>query len=161
MATISAYQTAKGKRYRVRYRTPEHKTTDKRGFRTKRDADLFAASIEVSKARGEFVSASASRATVAELGKAWLPTKEAALKPSMYRTLASAWSVYVEPRWGSVALGMLSTPMWQRGLLRSRLVLLSRAGARSGGSRRTRPSRRVPRRSSGLMACSPQSSTWR
>ena len=41
MGTIEAYETARGKRYRVRYRTPDHRQTDKRGFRTKRDADLF------------------------------------------------------------------------------------------------------------------------
>ncbi len=53
MGTIEAYETANGKRYRVRYRTPDHRQTDKRGFRTKREADLFLATIEVSKA-GEY-----------------------------------------------------------------------------------------------------------
>ena len=53
MATISSYTTASGKRYRVRYRTPEHRQTDKRGFKTKREAEAFAASVEVAKMRGE------------------------------------------------------------------------------------------------------------
>ena len=47
MATISSYTTASGKRSRVRYRTPEHRQTDKRGFKTKREAEAFAASVEV------------------------------------------------------------------------------------------------------------------
>jgi hypothetical protein len=39
MATISKYQTATGATlYRVRYRTPDRGQTDKRGFKTKRDA---------------------------------------------------------------------------------------------------------------------------
>ena len=38
MGTIEACETARGKRYRVRYRTPDHRQTDKRGFRTKREA---------------------------------------------------------------------------------------------------------------------------
>lgn len=53
MATISRYQTADGKRYRVRYRTPDNRQTDKRGFTTKKAAEAFAASVEVSKLKGE------------------------------------------------------------------------------------------------------------
>ncbi|WP_254783264.1 Arm DNA-binding domain-containing protein [Curtobacterium sp. MCBA15_007] len=55
MGSIEPYTTKAGRRYRVRYRTPERTHTDKRGFTTKRDAELFLASVEVSKARGEFV----------------------------------------------------------------------------------------------------------
>ncbi len=52
MATISKYQTASGATlYRVRYRTPDRVQTDKRGFKTKRDAEAFANSVEVTKAR--------------------------------------------------------------------------------------------------------------
>lgn len=100
MATISAYETAGGKRYRVRYRTPDHRQTDKRGFRTKRDAELFAASVEISKARGEFVDATAARATIRELGAAWLGS-QTHLKPSSYRPVEIAWRVHVEPKWGT------------------------------------------------------------
>ena len=49
MAQVVPYQTADGRRYRVRYRTPDRRQTDKRGFRTKREAELFAATVEVSK----------------------------------------------------------------------------------------------------------------
>jgi hypothetical protein len=66
MATISKYQTAGGATlYRVRYRTPDYRQTDKRGFRTKREAERFAATVEVSKMRGEYVAASSARVTVA------------------------------------------------------------------------------------------------
>ena len=52
MATISKYQTASGATlYRVRYRTPDNRQTDKRGFTTKRVAQAFANSVEVSKLR--------------------------------------------------------------------------------------------------------------
>ena len=57
MATIESYETKAGKRYRVRYRTPGRGQTDKRGFRTKRDAEAFAATVEVAKIRGEYVAA--------------------------------------------------------------------------------------------------------
>jgi hypothetical protein len=39
MAQVVGYQTTAGKRYRVRYRTPDRRQTDKRGFRTKREAE--------------------------------------------------------------------------------------------------------------------------
>jgi len=37
MGSVTPYETSRGRRYRVRYRKPDHKQTDKRGFRTKRD----------------------------------------------------------------------------------------------------------------------------
>lgn len=100
MATISSYTTAGGKRYRVRYRTPDHRQTDKRGFRTKRDAEAFAATVEVKKLTGEFIPESAGRITLAELAPAWLERKEALTAPSNYRTIESAWRVHVKPVWG-------------------------------------------------------------
>lgn len=99
MGSVAPYDTAKGKRYRVRYRTPERKQTDKRGFRTKRDAELFLASVEVSKARGEFVRPEDARETVGVLGPAWL-ANQTHLKPSSFRPLEIAWRLHVEPVWG-------------------------------------------------------------
>lgn len=119
MATVEAYSTKAGRRYRVRYRKPGTRaSTDKRGFRTKRDAELFAASVEVSKARGEFVDATAARATVGELGPEWLERK-AHRKPSTLRSLHTSWRVHVEPRWGSVAVADVTTTAvqaWVTGL---------------------------------------------
>ncbi|MBT8162728.1 site-specific integrase [Arthrobacter terricola] len=103
MATIESYETKAGRRYRVRYRKPDRSQTDKRGFRTKRDAELFLASVEVSKARGEFIDATAARALIGPLGAAWL-ARQTHLKPSSYRPVESAWRNHVEPRWGSVAV---------------------------------------------------------
>ena len=65
MATISRYETKSGATlYRVRYRKPDGKQTDRRGFKTKREAELFAATVEVAKAKGEYVSPSLGRVTV-------------------------------------------------------------------------------------------------
>lgn len=104
MATIEPYSTAKGeRRYRVRYRTPDRRQTDKRGFRTKRDAEAFAATIEVAKLRGEYIDPSAARATIGALGPGWL-ARRAHLKPSAHRVLDQAWRVHVSPRWADVAV---------------------------------------------------------
>ncbi|KHK98324.1 integrase [Microbacterium mangrovi] len=104
MGSVEPYETVKGRRYRVRYRTPENKQTDKRGFRTKRDADLFLASVELSKARGEFVDAAAGRVVLAELARGWLISQQAHLKPSSYAWVEGGWRVYVEPKWGAVRI---------------------------------------------------------
>lgn len=104
MGTIEPYETSAGRRYRVRYRTPNHKQTTKRGFRTKRDADLYLASVEVSKAKGEYIEASAARERVGTVGVVWL-ANQTHLKPSSLRPVEVAWRVHVEPVWGQVAVG--------------------------------------------------------
>lgn len=103
MATIEPYETTAGRRYAVRYRKPDRTQTKKRGFRTKRDAELFLASVEVSKARGEFIDATAAKAMIGTLGAQWL-ARQTHLKPSAYRPVESAWRNHVLPKWGSVAV---------------------------------------------------------
>jgi Arm DNA-binding domain len=76
MATISRYQTSSGATlYRVRYRTPGRGQTDKRGFKTKRDAQAFAEQIEVDKRRGLYVAPSDGRVKFGDLARAWLDSK--------------------------------------------------------------------------------------
>ena len=48
MGSVQSYESKSGRRYRVRYRRPDNKQTDKRGFRTKREAENFLASVETS-----------------------------------------------------------------------------------------------------------------
>lgn len=106
MATVSKYFSASGATlYRVRYRTPENKQTDKRGFKTKRDADAFAATVEVAKMRGEYISPSLSKTTIGALGPSWLERQKGHMKPSGFRSYESAWRVHVEPRWADTRIG--------------------------------------------------------
>lgn len=105
MATIERYQTKGGALWRVRYRTPDRKQTQKRGFGTKRDAELFAASVAVSKARGEYIGATAGRVLISELGPAWLDRQRGHMKPSGFRSYDSAWRNHVLPRWGDTRIG--------------------------------------------------------
>jgi integrase len=104
MGTISAYETAAGKRYRVRYRKPDHSQTDKRGFKTKRSAELFLASTEVRKATGEYIDAQAAKVTISTFGAEWLRT-QTHLKASSYNVVETAWRVHVQPVWGPRQLG--------------------------------------------------------
>lgn len=103
MATIEPYDTSSGRRYRVRYRTPERKQTTKRGFRTKRDAEQFLASTEVSKARGEYIDLTAGRATIGTLGPSWLG-RQSHLKPSSFRPVEASWRNHVLPAWGDARI---------------------------------------------------------
>jgi len=107
MGSITPYETVGGRRWRVRYRTPEHAQTDKRGFATKHAAQLYLANVEVAMATGAFVSANAARITVGELGVEWLANKQQALKPSSYHSIAVAWRVYVAPRWATTPVGAI------------------------------------------------------
>lgn len=99
MATISAYRTKRGTRYRVRYRTPDNRQTDKRGFKTRRAATDFLNSVEVSKLKGEFIEARRARATIDDLGPDWLAQK-VDIKVSTRAALESCWQVHVRPKWG-------------------------------------------------------------
>lgn len=99
MATVSPYETKDGRRYRVRFRTPDNRQSDRRGFRTKRDAEAFAATLEVSKLTGQYVDVGRARATIGDLGTQWLDDK-VGIKPSTRAALESAWRVHVQPRWG-------------------------------------------------------------
>jgi integrase len=105
MATIESYQTAGGATFfAVRYRKPDNKQTWKRGFTTKRDANAFAATVEVSKLKGEFVAVSTGRVTIGALGPAWLDRQRGHMKPSGFRSYESAWRVHVAPRWAAAAI---------------------------------------------------------
>lgn len=75
MATIEPYDTKSGRRYRVRYRTPDGRQTDKRGFTTKRDANLYAATVEVDKSRGSYVAPSASRRLFRDVATDWMASQ--------------------------------------------------------------------------------------
>ncbi|MCV7090215.1 site-specific integrase [Mycobacterium interjectum] len=110
MATISKYQISSGATlYRVRYRTPERGETSKRGFRTKRDAEAFANSVEVDKLTGSYVKPSLGRITIGELSADWLARKKEATAPSHYRMLESAYRVHVKPKWGSISVADVDT----------------------------------------------------
>ena len=104
MATVESYDTAHGKRYQVRDRTPQRTQTKKRGFKTKRDAQEFASTVEVEKMTGRYVAPSLGLITVGELAPAWLTRKDSDVAPSNYRMLESAWRIHVQPAWGATRI---------------------------------------------------------
>ncbi len=119
MGSVHTYPTASGKRYRVLYRKPDHSQGQKRGFTTKRDAELFLAEVEISKAKGDYVDPADARTTIGMLGADWLKT-QTHLKPSSFRPpVETAWRVHVEPEWGSRPVGSIrnsEVAAWVSGL---------------------------------------------
>lgn len=106
MGSIESYDTNSGRRYRVRYRKPDHSQTDKRGFRTKREAERFLATMEVSKARGAYLDPSLGRVTVERWMELWLATRQDLRATS--RTRASGIiSKHIVPTLGPIALADL------------------------------------------------------
>lgn len=81
MGSVEAYETARGRRYRVRYRRPDRTQTTKRGFATKREADNYLATVEVSKMRGEWLDPSRSKVSVADVAAEWI-AGQVQIKPS-------------------------------------------------------------------------------
>jgi integrase len=91
------------KLWRVRYRTPDRRQTDKRGFRTKREAEDFLATVEVAKMRGEWVDPTRSKVSVGEWSVAWFDA-QVQLKPTTLSGYRHALDKHVLPRWGPVRL---------------------------------------------------------
>lgn len=110
MATIEPYFLKSGaKRYRVRYRTPDRRSTDKRGFKTMRDAKAFAATVEASKLDGTFIPHAAANVTVGTISKIWREGL-AHLEAATQKSNESAWRVHVEPHWKNWPVGEITTP---------------------------------------------------
>ena len=107
MGSVSPYETAAGRRYRVRYRKPDHSQTDKRGFRTKKEAELFLASVEVTKAQGLYIDPSRSRMTVGEWFDVWMLSR-ADLRATSMERLEGIVAGHIKPTLGSYALAALS-----------------------------------------------------
>lgn len=130
MASITSYETDAGRRYRVRYRKPDRSQTQKRGFTTKRSAELFLATVEVSKAKGEFIDATAAKETIGTLGRDWLK-HQGHLKASSARPLEIAWRLHVSPVWASTPVSEVrysKVQEWVTGLPGSATTVLRAYG---------------------------------
>ncbi|MGK9222053.1 MULTISPECIES: tyrosine-type recombinase/integrase [unclassified Microbacterium] len=106
--SIEPYDTAKGRRYRIRYRKPDGTQTSKRGFKTQKEAKLRLADITVTKAKGDYVDPTAGRRTLTSYANTWKIERLAPLKPSSRHAMETAWRVHVEPKWGTRAVDRIT-----------------------------------------------------
>ncbi|GAA1469038.1 tyrosine-type recombinase/integrase [Microbacterium thalassium] len=100
MGSVESYESKAGRRYRVRYRRPDNKQTDKRGFRTKREAEAFLATVEASKLRGEWVDPARSRVRFGDVAEAWYDGK-ISVKATTRSGYRNSLDKHVLPKWGS------------------------------------------------------------
>ena len=108
MATVDAYDTKNGRRWRVIYRKPDGAQTSRRGFQRKRDArEWLAGHVTIAKATGTFFDPQAGRVTVGGLWPAWIAKKRVSSKASYVESLERAWRVHVEPKWGARRLSSI------------------------------------------------------
>jgi Site-specific recombinase XerD len=104
LGSIETYTVSAGRRYRVRYRDPEHRSREKNGFVRRRDAEDYLANVTVATNRGDYVDPRSAQITVGELGAAWI-ANQTHLKESTFTTVEIAWRVHIEPAWGSRRVG--------------------------------------------------------
>ena len=118
MGSINAYETSSGKRYRVIYRKPDHSQTQKRGFKTKRDAELFLANIEIDKSRGAYVDPSQSRVLLGEWLDNWMAGRSD-WQPTSRERARGIVEIHIKPKLGQYPLGALdhqTIQKWAGGL---------------------------------------------
>jgi integrase len=110
MATFDKYETDSGTRWMVRYRQPNRRSTKKRGFLTKRDAEAWWSEQAVAMVQGSFVAPSKGRVTVSDVGKRWITRrqKDPDVAESTYERDETNWRVHVEPHWGDRPLNTIT-----------------------------------------------------
>lgn len=121
MGSVSAYETKAGKRYRVIYRRPDHLQTQKRGFKTKRDAELFLAKTEIDKSRGAYIDPSKSKVLVGEWLDSWMESRSD-WRPTSRERARGIVELHIKPQLGRYPLGALdhkTVQTWAGGLSRS------------------------------------------
>lgn len=106
MSSVQPYTTDAGRKWRVRWRDELGKSRQKKGFRTKREAELWKADLDVKTARGEWVDPGLGKQTVGTLGERWL-TQQAHLKPTTRHNLRLWYARHVEPKWAERAVGLI------------------------------------------------------
>lgn len=148
MGSIYPYENSAGQRlYRIIYRRPDNRQTQERGFTRKRDAELRLAEVEVTKARGEYISHSDGRISILELGTVWLSSKRGVLKPSSYASLEASWKNYVNPKWGSrqvTSIRHSEVQSWVSSINKSATVVSRAYGILAGILDTAERDRRIP-----------------
>ncbi|RFA14510.1 hypothetical protein B7R22_09830 [Subtercola boreus] len=107
MGSIEPYVIAAGKRYRVLYRKPDHKQTQKRGFTTKKSAELFLAGVEVDKSKGAYIDPGKTRVTLGQWLDDWLAGRSDLRMTSRERAEGIV-ERHIKPRLGGYTIGNLN-----------------------------------------------------
>lgn len=99
MTSIKQYKTAKGKAWRVQYRSPDGRNRTKQGFRTKKEAQAWANKNAVHMNEQDWINPNAGKVTIGEVA---VP-REANLTHLKLKTrhdIFAVWRNHVDPKWG-------------------------------------------------------------
>lgn len=133
MANITSYETQSGRRFEVRYLKPDGRSSRKRGFARKRDAELWMAEhVTAAKASDMFVSHEAGMVTVGQLYEQFVAERSPLWKPSQARTVDSRWRTHIAPRFAEVPVNRVTRAMlqdWVSALAERRSASLTRTTA--------------------------------
>lgn len=115
MANVTSYETRSGRRWEVRYLKPDGRSSRKRGFVRRRDAELWMAEhVTAAKASDSFVSHEAGMVTVGQLYEQYEAEKLPIWKPSQAYTVSARWRVHVAPVFADVPVNRVTRAMLQR-----------------------------------------------
>lgn len=104
MATVSPYNTKKGRRWEVQWTRPDGRRTRKRGFPTKIAAQAWLEGQNTARRKGSWVDPTKENTRIDTLGERWL-AMQTHLKPSGLRSIKSVWKNHVKPTWGARTVG--------------------------------------------------------
>lgn len=112
MGSIESYETVTGKRYRVRYRKPDHSQGAKRGFKRKKDAEDFLAGVTVSKSTGTYADPARAKITLTDWLDQWM-TGRADLQPTSRERVRGIIAIHIKPALGAYPIGSLEPELLQ------------------------------------------------
>lgn len=95
-----------GKRWRVRYRTPNGQQRN-RAFDRKVDAQRFSTTVEAAKLNGSYIAPEAGRLTIRDWAQRWIEG-QSHLKPSTAERYRGILREHIQPKWGDVQLSNVS-----------------------------------------------------
>lgn len=108
MASIERYKITSGEvRYRVRYRKPDNKQTDKGGFRTKAAAQQWLYEMEIAKRTSMFVTTQAMRTPMRLLIEEYTSLTVGLARNTIAQRQSQARN-WLIPKWGDWAVGSVS-----------------------------------------------------
>lgn len=109
MASVKKYETAKGYAWRVQYRSPDGKSRTKQGFRTKTEAQAWAAKTEANISDNDWTAPELGKKPVEDLWGSWWTSKKRGIAQSSQDAIDASWRTHVKPRWGHVPVSKIDT----------------------------------------------------
>lgn len=92
----------RGIAYGIKYTDKQGRQHKQGGFERKSDAEKERARIIADMNIGRFVDPQRGKATINEIGTAWLAGRKGVIKQAAYDKYESLWHCHVQPKWGNI-----------------------------------------------------------